>query len=80
MDKHPASFGVEKRGTSFPHPEQASLLRSTIKTLVHFKIRLQQLKFMKVHIIGGGIIGWSTAWYLQQAGYEVTIIEKEQQF
>ncbi len=35
---------------------------------------------MKVHIIGGGIIGWSTAWYLNQAGYEVSIIEKEANF
>jgi D-amino-acid dehydrogenase len=35
---------------------------------------------MKVHIIGGGIIGWSTAWYLNEAGFEVSIIEKEQKF
>lgn len=33
----------------------------------------------RVHIIGGGVVGWSTAWYLNQAGFEVTIIEKEQQ-
>ncbi len=32
---------------------------------------------MHVHVIGGGIIGWSTAWYLRKAGFEVTIIEKE---
>ncbi len=32
---------------------------------------------MKIHIIGGGIIGWSTAWYLNQKGFEVTIIDKE---
>lgn len=30
---------------------------------------------MQVHIIGGGIIGLSTAWYLEQAGYEVTVID-----
>ena len=35
---------------------------------------------MKAHIIGGGIIGWSIAWYLNKAGYEVTILEKEKAF
>ena len=31
---------------------------------------------MKVVIIGGGIIGLSSAWYLQQSGHEVTVIDK----
>lgn len=31
---------------------------------------------MKACIIGGGIIGLSTAWYLQQDGWEVTLLEK----
>ena len=31
---------------------------------------------MKVHIIGGGVIGLFSAWYLQEAGCEVTIIDK----
>ncbi len=30
---------------------------------------------MKVHIIGGGIIGLCSAWYLQQEGFEVTVID-----
>ncbi len=30
---------------------------------------------MKIHIIGGGIIGLSTAWYLTEQGCEVTIID-----
>lgn len=29
-----------------------------------------------VHIIGGGIIGLTSAWYLMDAGHEVTIIDK----
>ncbi len=29
-----------------------------------------------MHIIGGGIIGLCSAWYLRQAGYDVTIIDK----
>ncbi|MEK7200412.1 MAG: FAD-dependent oxidoreductase, partial [Bacteroidota bacterium] len=31
---------------------------------------------MRVVIIGGGIIGLSSAYYLQQTGHEVTIIDK----
>src|SRR6187549_3097554 len=31
---------------------------------------------MKVVIIGGGIIGLSSAYYLQQSGHEVTVIDK----
>lgn len=31
---------------------------------------------MKVAIIGGGVIGLSSAYYLQRSGYEVTIIER----
>jgi D-amino-acid dehydrogenase len=30
-----------------------------------------------MHIIGGGIIGLCCAWYLRQAGYDVTVIERK---
>lgn len=30
---------------------------------------------MKIHIIGGGIIGLSSAWFLREAGYEVIVID-----
>jgi len=30
----------------------------------------------KIHIIGGGIIGLSSAWYLNEAGFAVTLIDK----
>ena len=31
---------------------------------------------MTIHIIGGGIIGLCTAWYLRQEGYEITVIDQ----
>eukprot|EP01041_Mallomonas_annulata_P023168 gene23168-43622_t len=31
---------------------------------------------MKITIIGGGIIGLSSAWFLNNAGHEVTVIDK----
>lgn len=31
---------------------------------------------MKIHIIGGGVVGLCSAWYLRQAGFEVTVIDK----
>lgn len=31
---------------------------------------------MKITIIGGGIIGLSSAWFLQEAGHEITVIDK----
>ncbi len=31
---------------------------------------------MKIHIIGGGVIGLCSAWYLAQEGHEVTVIDK----
>ncbi|WPB57406.1 D-amino acid dehydrogenase [Xylophilus sp. GOD-11R] len=31
---------------------------------------------MKVIVMGAGVIGTSTAWYLQQAGHEVTVLER----
>ncbi len=31
---------------------------------------------MTIHIIGGGIIGLCTAWYLRQEGYEVVVIDQ----
>lgn len=34
------------------------------------------MKNQKIHIIGGGIIGLCSAWYLKKEGFEVTIIDK----
>lgn len=31
---------------------------------------------MHIHIIGGGIIGLSSAWYLRQEGFDVTVIDE----
>lgn len=31
---------------------------------------------MKIHIIGGGVVGLCSAWYLVQAGHGVTVIDK----
>ncbi|MCB0284643.1 MAG: FAD-dependent oxidoreductase, partial [Calditrichaeota bacterium] len=31
---------------------------------------------MRVTIIGGGIIGLSSAWYLKSAGFEVEVIDQ----
>lgn len=31
---------------------------------------------MRIHILGAGVIGLTTAWMLRRAGYEVTIIER----
>jgi D-amino-acid dehydrogenase len=31
---------------------------------------------MKIHIIGGGVVGLCSAWYLVQEGHEVTVIDK----
>ena len=31
---------------------------------------------MKVIVLGAGVIGTSTAWYLQQAGHDVTVLER----
>jgi D-amino-acid dehydrogenase len=33
---------------------------------------------MKVAILGGGVIGVTSAWYLTQAGHEVTLIERQE--
>lgn len=30
----------------------------------------------KIHIIGGGVIGLCSAWYLNQEGFDVTVVEK----
>ena len=32
---------------------------------------------MKVFVLGGGVIGLTSAWYLAQAGHEVTVIERQ---
>lgn len=34
------------------------------------------LKKPPIHIIGGGVIGLSSAWYLRQAGHEVVVIDR----
>ncbi len=31
---------------------------------------------MRVIVVGGGVIGVSTAWYLARAGFEVTVLER----
>lgn len=33
---------------------------------------------MQVLVLGGGVIGLTSAWYLAQAGHEVTVIERQQ--
>lgn len=32
---------------------------------------------MRVVILGSGVIGVSTAWYLAQAGHEVTVVDRQ---
>ena len=32
---------------------------------------------MKVLILGGGVIGVTSAWYLARAGHEVTLVERQ---
>ncbi len=32
---------------------------------------------MKIAILGGGVIGVTSAWYLNQAGHEVTVIDRQ---
>ena len=32
---------------------------------------------MKVIVLGGGVVGISTAWYLAKAGCEVTVLERQ---
>ncbi|MFB4357091.1 D-amino acid dehydrogenase [Pantoea sp. BS_4] len=32
---------------------------------------------MKIIVLGSGVVGVTTAWYLQQAGHQVTVIERE---
>lgn len=32
----------------------------------------------RVHVIGAGIVGCCSAWYLQRAGFDVTLIEKDE--
>jgi len=33
---------------------------------------------LKIGIVGGGMMGLATAYYLSKAGHEVTILEKEE--
>ncbi|WP_367272999.1 FAD-dependent oxidoreductase [Candidatus Symbiopectobacterium sp.] len=35
---------------------------------------------MRVVILGSGVIGVSTAWYLCQAGHDVTVIDRQPAF
>ncbi|WP_261869206.1 FAD-dependent oxidoreductase [Psychrobacter sp. JCM 18901] len=30
-----------------------------------------------IAVLGAGVVGVTTAWYLRQAGYDVTVIERE---
>jgi D-amino-acid dehydrogenase len=32
---------------------------------------------MKVIVLGAGIVGTASAWFLQKAGHEVTVIERQ---
>ncbi|WP_407695640.1 FAD-dependent oxidoreductase [Shewanella psychropiezotolerans] len=32
---------------------------------------------MQVIVLGGGVIGLTSAWYLAQAGHEVTVIDRQ---
>ena len=32
---------------------------------------------MKVLVLGGGVIGVSTAWYLARAGHEVELVDRQ---
>ena len=32
---------------------------------------------MRVLVLGSGVVGTTSAWYLRQAGFEVTVIERE---
>ena len=32
---------------------------------------------MKIAILGSGVIGVTSAWYLSQAGHEVTVIDRQ---
>jgi D-amino-acid dehydrogenase len=43
---------------------------------MHLDFRLFKKRKMKVTIIGGGVIGLCSAYYLQKEGYEITVIER----
>ena len=32
---------------------------------------------MKVLVLGSGVIGVTSAWYLQRAGHEVTVVDRQ---
>ncbi|PZP76763.1 MAG: hypothetical protein DI592_18730, partial [Stenotrophomonas maltophilia] len=32
---------------------------------------------MRVLVLGSGVIGTTSAWYLRQAGFEVTVIDRQ---
>ena len=32
---------------------------------------------MRVNVLGAGIIGVATAWYLRQSGHEVTVVDRQ---
>ena len=54
--------------------EQSGYMGAAI--YLHFAKPQINFKHMKIHIIGGGIIGLCTAYYLTEAGAEVEIIDK----
>jgi D-amino-acid dehydrogenase len=33
---------------------------------------------MKVLVLGAGVVGTASAWYLRQAGYDVTVVERRE--
>ncbi|MEO5757499.1 MAG: FAD-dependent oxidoreductase, partial [Mesorhizobium sp.] len=33
---------------------------------------------MKIMVLGGGVIGVTTAYYLAEAGHEVTVVDRQQ--
>jgi D-amino-acid dehydrogenase len=40
-------------------------------------MRSTEKEEMKVIVLGGGVVGVSTAWYLAKAGVEVTVLERQ---
>ena len=54
-----------------------SLWKKTVEEIVEGKIELKNEEFADVCIIGGGITGISTAYYLSKAGKKVIILERD---
>lgn len=45
--------------------------------MLGFLIVIKSVCKMKVIVIGAGLIGVTSAWYLRQAGFEVQVIERQ---